>query len=78
MTEHPPPAALLTAHHASFVANFEELIDSLAPLFAHYQKVGVIIVKHINAAMAFFFADLFSVLEKQQVIGLVSSLRSDS
>lgn len=68
---------MLAAHHASFVANFEELIESLSQLFNHYQKVGVIIAKHLNSAMALFFADLFSVLDKSHVIGLVRNTASN-
>jgi len=56
-----------------FMDNMSKLLKVFVAILAQHRTVGLTNVKHLIHSLALFFGDLFSVLEKDRVIKLIST-----
>jgi hypothetical protein len=57
----------------SFLVHFDKLIRVIVTILYKHRTVGLTSVKHLIHNLALFFNDLFSVLEKDRVLGFIST-----
>jgi hypothetical protein len=60
-------------HLIDFLKHFDALIQVIVAILYKHRTVGLTSVKHLIHNLALFFNDLFSVLEKERVVGFIKS-----